>query len=405
MQRLICTICLMLGLAATSQAQSFTALYNFTGQSDGANPFAGVTLDQAGNFYGTTSTGGQKGFGNVYRMAHSGAGWTFYSLYSFQGLTELSQDGASPYARVIIGPDGALYGTTHSGGNGEGCRELHGCGTVFKLQPSLSGAWKETMIFQFGYYDGEDPYYGDLVFDPAGNIYGATRNGGANLSGAVFELTPRNNNWVESVVYSFAGADGSAPLNGPVLDASGNLYGTTSAGGANGLGAVYRLQPGSSGWTQSVLHSFQGTGDGSTPASGIVLDQSGNVYGATETAGAAGGGTAFELSSLSPGLWNINTLFGFRGAGFGGSHRTLTMDSAGNLYGTTAADGAHQRGSVFKLTHSNGTWTYTSLHDFTGGSDGAYPYGALSIDALGNIYGTASAGGTSGYGVVFQITQ
>jgi uncharacterized repeat protein (TIGR03803 family) len=205
------------------------------------------------------------------------------------------------------------------------------------------------------------------------------------------------------VVYSFGGADGSAPLNGPSVDAFGNLYGTTSAGGANGFGAVYRLQAAGSTWTENVLHSFQGGIDGIVPSSSIAIDGAGNLYGATEAAGAAGGGTAFQLSPGQGDSWSVSMQFNFRGAGLGGSYRTLVMDRAGNLYGTTANDGAYQRGSLFKLSRPNGIWTYTSLHDFTGGIDGAYPYGALSVDSNGNIYGTASAGGTYGDGVVFQI--
>jgi uncharacterized repeat protein (TIGR03803 family) len=390
---------------AIGRAQTFNVLHAFTGQSDGAAPIAGITIDPAGNLYGTTSAGGDEGFGNVYRLVPSGSTWNFYLLYTFQGFTQQGQDGGSPYARVTFGPDGALYGTTRIGGDGNGCREDHGCGTVFKLQPQFGGTWKETVLYQFGYYDGDHPFYGDVVFDSAGNLYGTTPIGGTNLHGAIYKLTPTNANgsWAESVAYSFSGPDGSTPLSGPSMDAAGNLYGTTSTGGANGWGIVYRLQPSGSSWIESVLHSFQGGSDGITPGSGIVLDQGADLYGATEAGGITGGGTAFELASGAQGVWNMSTLFGFKAAGPQGSYRTLARDNAGNLYGTTAADGAYHEGSVFKLTFSHGAWTYTSLHDFTGGSDGAFPYGVLSFDAGGNIYGTASAGGAYGNGVVFQI--
>ncbi len=397
------TLWMLFGMTLPLLAQTYTVIHPFGGR-DGATPLAGVTRDRVGNLYGTTQVGGQYGVGTVYRMARVGAGWAFASLYSFQGLTETSEDGAQPYARVIIGPDGVLYGTTRSGGNGDGCRELLGCGTVYKLQGSISGGWQEATIHQFGYYDGEDPNYGDLVFDRAGDLFGTTRNGGANLMGAVYELTPHNGAWIESVAYSFGGVNGSSPLNGVSIDSSGNLYGTTAAGGSNGFGVVYRLQSSGSSWTQNVLHSFQGGLDGSVPTSGIAIDATGNLYGATETAGSAGVGTVFQLS---PGLgdsWSVSTLFDFTNAAVGGSYRTLIMDGLGNLYGTTASDGAHLRGSVFKLTRSSGIWTYSLLHNFTGGADGAYPYGALSLDPNGTIYGTASAGGTFGEGVVFQIT-
>ncbi len=275
------------------------------------------------------------------------------------------------------------------------------------MEPNSGGIfspWQETVLYQFGTYDGSDPLYGDVVFDQAGNLYGATRDGGAYLLGAVYELTPNNGSWSESVVHSFSGPDGSTPLTGPAVDQYGNLYGTTSAGGTSGWGAVYQLAPSSSTWVENVLHSFQNGNVGVTPTSSVILDQVGNLYGATQSGGTGGGGTAFELTPVGGGSWNIATLYGFTGSSFGGSYRTLAMDSAGNLYGTAAADGANKRGSVFRLTWSNGTWIHTTLYDFTGNGDGGYPYGSLILDGFGNIYGTASAGGAYGNGVVFQIT-
>lgn len=392
---------------AAAQAQTFNVLYTFNGNTDGTNPVAGITLDRAGNLYGTTSAGAQAGFGSVYRLAPSGTGWSFSLLYAFQGLTEDSQDGGSPYSRVTIGPDGALYGTTRIGGNGVnggGCREEHGCGTIYRLQAQLGGGWKESLLYQFGYYDGENPAYGDVVFDRAGNLYGSTRNGGANSQGAIFKLAPENGGWSESVIHSFSGADGSAPLGGPAIDSAGNLYGTTSLGGTQGYGIVYRLQAAGANWAATVLHSFQGN-DGITPASNVVLDSSGDIYGMTQAGGLIGDGGTFELTADAEGLWSLATLYSFRGASpQGGSYRTLAMDRAGNMYGTTATEGAYHLGSIFKLTFTNGTWLYTTLHDFTGGNDGANPYGSLSFDAAGNIYGTAEYGGLYGNGTVFQIT-
>jgi uncharacterized repeat protein (TIGR03803 family) len=392
----------------SAEAQTYSVVYNFTGSSDGANPVAGVTVDRSGSLYGTTSAGGRKGFGTVYRLVHSGPNWLFYLVYTFEGLTQNSTDGSAPYARVVIGPDGFLYGTTHSGGEGQGCKALHGCGTVYTVRPKPGNIWvpwQETVLYSFGTNDGSNPDYGDLVFDQAGNLYGTTRNGGANLQGAVYELSPNGANWMEKVLYSFAGQpDGATPLGGPVFDRAGNLYGTTYAGGTNGTGTVYQLKPSGSGWTENILHSFQTGSDGVAPTGGVNFDQPGNLYGATQTGGAAGGGTVFELTSLLGGSWSLSTLYGFLGTAFGGAYRTVVMDAAGNLYGTTSSDGAHPWGSVYKLTRSNGGWTYSSLHDFTGGADGGTPYGSLVFDGSGNLYGTASAGGANGQGVVFEIT-
>jgi uncharacterized repeat protein (TIGR03803 family) len=389
-----------------AEAQTYTVVHNFTGGSDGAYPLAGVTIDRGGNFYGTTSAGGDKGWGTVYRLVHSGPSWRCYPLYNFAGEDDQSSDGGAPYAGVVIGTDGALYGTTHSGGDGQGCKAWYGCGTVFRVKPGkIVAPWEETLLFRFGTEDGSNPDHGEVVFDQAGNLYGTTRNGGAYLQGTVYELIPAGVGWTEKVLYSFAGPpDGSAPLSGPVFDQAGNLFGTTSGGGADGLGTVYQLKPSASGWTENVLHSFQNESDGLSPTAGVIFDQSGNLYGATQTGGAGGGGTVFELILSSSGGWSLNSLYGFLGPANGGPYASVVMDKAGNLYGTTSGDGAGQWGSVFKLTQSNGVWTSTSLHDFTGGADGGAPYGRLVFDLNGNLYGTASLGGTYGAGVVFEIT-
>ena len=377
---LACALTLMIGvvMARSLEAQTYNVLHSFNGTNDGANPVAGVTLDAAGNIYGTTSAGGTKFCGTVYRLEPSGS---FSLLYTFQGQYWGGPDGCSPYARVVFGPDGSLYGTTRIGGDGNGCSALHGCGTVFSVKPQPGTP--ELLLYRFGIYDGSNPLYADLAFDQAGNIYGTTRNGGANLQGAVYKLTPSGSGWSESVVYSFAGSpDGATPLNGVIFDTAGNLYGATSGGGTNGWGTVYELKPSGSSWSEAVLHSFQGGSDGLTPTSAVFLDGTGRLYGATQ-AGGIGDGTAFDLAPSGSGTWNFRTLYYFGGGAFGGSYRTLVMDAAGNLYGTASADGAHQQGSVFKLTWSNGTWSYTSLHDFTGASDGGEPYGSLVIDAAG----------------------
>jgi len=396
-------------LATSAHAQTYSVIYNFAGGSDGATPFAGVTFDSAGSMYGTASAAGRRGYGDVYRLVPGGSGWTFYLLYTFRGLGPQDNDGAGPYSRVTIGPDGALYGSTISGGDGDGCRELHGCGTVYRVSPKpgqIYDPWEETVLYRFGTYDGSDPYFGDVVFDSAGNLYGTTRNGGANLQGAVYKLTPLAGNWTEQVIYSFAGMpDGSAPLNGPVLDQSGNLYGITYAGGVSGWGTVYRLSLSGSTSQESVLYSFHNGGDGLYPTSAVFLDASGNLYGATQTGGADGGGAVFELTPSGNGAWSVSTVYGFSGPGLANSYRTLTMDRAGYLYGTDSMGGAHGQGSVFKLTPSNGGWICTTLHDFTGGEDGGAPYGVLSVNGNGNIYGTASTGGAYGNGVVFEIVR
>src|ERR1035437_1017268 len=210
--------------------------------------------------------------------------------------------------------------------------------------------------------------------------------------------------------------DHKSPQSGVIFDSAGNLYGTTQGGGTGGCGTVYELSPSSSGWTEKVLYNFQCgfSSDGQYPIGGLIFDAAGNLYGTTNFAGANNGGTVFELSPLGGGNWTFHLLYSLSYNGtfdflLYGPTGTLAMDSSGSLYGTTVMDGAFGGGSVFKLTPSHGGWTYTSLHDFGGGSDGGNPFGNVVLDASGNVYGTAGVGGLSGCeglgcGVVWKIT-
>jgi uncharacterized repeat protein (TIGR03803 family) len=412
--RAVFAITLLVGLtviiaSAASQAQTFTVIHNFTGGGDGGGPTAGVTVDTGGNLYGTTQNGGADGFGIVYRLKHSGSGWQVTPLYSFQG----GSDGAGPNASVVFGPDGSLYGTTYEGG-GRNCNHT-GCGTAFNLKPPLTVCktalcpWSETVLYRFsGGNDGANPDAGDLIFDHAGNIYGTTLSGGSypcqgSGCGTVFQLTHSGGGWTKSTAYDFTGGnDGGNPASGVVFDSVGNLYGTTLGGGVYDAGAVFQLMKTENGWTENTLRSFTtGDNNGYTLEAGVILDQSNNLYAATSTGGVGNGGTVFELSQ-SDGGWSISLLYSL-GGGFFGPQASLVMDSAGNIYGTTLGDGECGYGNVFKLSPSNGGWTYTSLHDFAGGSDGRHPYSAVALDANGNLYGTTYGGGSDGFGVVYEI--
>jgi len=400
-----------------AHAQTYTVLYTFTGGDDGANPLAGLTMDSSGNLYGTAVGSGSYGWGTVWELTGSGLGWSFSTLYAFQGLTGDFADGGGPASRAVFGPNGGLYGTTMHGGFGQGCIEWNfGCGTVYSLR-NRSGSWVEGIFFQFGNFDGGNPGYGDVIFDTAGNLYDTSAISGPAGMGVAYQL--HTINFGERVLRTFTGTpDGSNPFSGPILDSSGNLYGTATTGGANGYGAVYELSPSPSGWTEAVLYSFTNGGDGAGPTSNLVMDRSGNLYGATQSGGTYGGGTVFKLSKTS-GSWTFATIYEFRaatksapgqvfsggcaGQPFTGSNRTLSIDAAGTLYGTTSADTVNQYGSVFKLSPSGTTWTYTSLHNFSG-ADGGVPWGSLLLDTAGNLYGTAAIGGTNGCGLIFEIT-
>lgn len=403
----LCVLAVLVSAAA--QAQTFTVLHNFSGP-DGATPNAGVTIDRAGNLYGTTSMAGNhnclnhEGCGTVFKLTHRGSGWTFATLYTFQG----GSDGGNPLARVIIGSNGTLYGTTSLSGN-NAC--ISGCGTVFNLRPtptfcpSISCPWQESQLYQFTGQplDGDHPYEGDLVFDASGNLYGTTLQGGSG-DGNIWELMPSNGGWMENVLYSFTGIndDGLAPWSGVIFDEAGNLYGTTSQGGLNNAGTVYELTPSGSGWTENILYIFLNQNDGEHPYGGLISDPSGNLYGTTGTGGGsgAGHGTVFEMTHTN-GNWMLSVLYIFTDGN--GPTGSLVMDAAGSLYGMRGRGGVNGFGSVFKLTFSNGSWTYTSLHDFTGGNDGDGPNGTLAFDAAGNLYGTTESGGTNSSGVIFEI--
>jgi uncharacterized repeat protein (TIGR03803 family) len=264
--------------------------------------------------------------------------------------------------------------------------------------------WNETLLYGFlGSSDGGVPLYGDLIFDHAGNIYGTASRGGSG-NGVVYEMMRSGGGWTEQPIYAFSGSpDGAIPYAGLVFDNAGNLYGTTTQGGT-GSGTVFELSPSGSGWTERVIYSFAGGSDGGYPTGGLISDQSGNLYGSTSNGGTGGGGTVFELTPSGGGNWAYNLLYSFTGGTQCGPWGTLFMDVAGSLYGTTMCDGANNDGSVFKLTNSGSSWTYSSLHDFTGGDDGKDPYGNVAFDTAGNLYGTASSGGEYSVGVVWEIT-
>ena len=256
-----------------------------------------------------------------------------------------------------------------------------------------------------GSSDGANPGYGDLTFDQAGNIYGTTFFGGNNAQGVVYKLTSQNGRWTEIPIFTFTGTlDGGNPYSSVIFDNAGSLYGTAYAGGSHGNGTVFQLMPSGSGWTEKSLHAFQSSSDGGSPFGGVMFDHAGGLLGVTGDGGTGLGGTVYRLT-LSGGSWIFGVVYSFIGSGNpAGSYGSLTMDAAGNFYGTTARDGAHGQGSVFKLTPSGGGWTETDLYDFPGGAEGAVPYGSVLIDANGNLYGTASQGGANGYGVVWEIT-
>jgi uncharacterized repeat protein (TIGR03803 family) len=289
------------------------------------------------------------------------------------------------------------------------------------LAASAFAVPSEQILYSFcpasGCSDGEGPF-APLIFDAAGNLYGTTEEGGAYGSGMVFELSPGvHGGWTEKVLHSFNndGTDGYSPTSGLVFDAAGNLYGTTTVGGVYDWGSVFELVAGVGGqWTEHVLHSFQNDGnDGTVPFLGtLIFDGSGNLYGTTTQGGGGQGctfgcGTVFELTPGANGQWTEKILHRFVGDDGSQPQSGLIWDTHGNLYGTTWAGGTAGFGAVFELSPGvNGEWQEKVLHSFLNNDqDGTSPLAALIFDANGNLYGTTKWGGTGGAGTVFELMR
>lgn len=360
-------------------------------------------------------------------LAQSAQAQGYKVLYSFRNQS-------SPEAALLRDRVGNLYGTTTHGGK-------YGQGTVFKLKATgeliilhkftggtdggepyaglirdkvgnlygttygtvfeLNRAWHETVLNN----GSTTSFYAGLIMDNAGNLYGAGALGGTDHYGAVFELSLSNGSWTEKLLYSFAGpGDGATPRGTLVMDDSGNLYGTTFGdNGTESLGTVFKLDKTGH---ETVLHNFDGQ-DGEKPLAGLIQDKAGNLYGTTSKGGGSNNaGVVFKVNKKGI----LTVLYSFAGFPSDGDYPAagLVMDKAGNLYGTTVEGGSSGNGTVFKLDTTN---KETVLYSFTGKADGGNPYGGLIMDRAGNLYGTTSRGGDLscgnhriGCGVVFKLT-
>ena len=363
-----------------------TVLYAFTDRGhDGSGPTGSLTMDGTGNLYGTTQGGGRRCAGTAFEVATDG---TKTTLHCFRDL-----DGTDPSAGMILA-HGKLYGTTWQGG-------ANGYGTVFEI------GRHETVLYNFcsqgNCADGASPF-ASLVADKAGNLYGVTTAGGTSNDGTVFRLAPGG---IETVLHSFGGGpDGSGPCGALISDKIGNLFGVTQYGGTNNAGTVFEV---SSKGAEAVLYSFEGGTDGSIPCGALLTDKEGNYYGTTYEGGANGKGTVFELSPDG----NETILYSFcsRTDCADGSQPTsgVIADGKGNFYGTTLFGDANSScdcGVVFELTRDG---IEKVIHAFSGGSDGEAPESGLILDSAGNLYGTTASGGggcfTGGCGTVFKITR
>ncbi len=416
---------LLLAFCLTSWAASEKVLHAFHG-TDGCGPNS-VMVGPDGVLYGTTVAAGTStcsaediDSGAVFQLRRGSDGkWSEIVLHLFTG-----NDGWAPVGPLVADKAGNLYGTTAYGGL---CSQL-GCGVVFEVLRGNGDNWTFRVLHYFNVTDGANPYAG-LIFDSKGNLYGTTSGGGNNACeggcGVVFELSPDDKSWTETVLYTFQGKDGYEPLGPVTFDSSGNLYGTTEWGGVYGSGTVFKLSQRRGQWSEEILHSFNfDTSDGDEPGYGVTLDSKGNIYGTTEFGGMEGQqgwGTAFKLTPAGGGKWKETILHDFNRAKFGGGYVSsgLVLDKSGDLYGTAAWGGKYDCalggglgcGVVFKLIHQDGKWTENVLHSFGNGNDGIFPGGGLALNSSGDLFGVTEQGGYTGdpcgqegCGVVFEIT-
>lgn len=378
---------------------TLTTLVTFNG-TDGSEPYAGLTIDSAGNLYGTTYQGGS-GFGTVYQVIHTGGG-----IYATSPTTLVAFDGvglAYPYyGSLTIDAEGDLLGTTLSGG--------FGFGAVYEVTHIGGGSYSSnpTTLASFSGPDGISPIAG-MVIDADRNLFSMTYVGGANSLGTVFELAYSGGGYASTPVtlVSFDGPNGKQPTANLTIDADGNLFGTTFYGGAFDKGTVFKLaNNGDGSYTHTVLVSFDGL-NGQGTYSSVIADGDGNLFGTTYVGGANGRGTVFQLVN-NGGSYTLDTLVDFDGTNGANPVGNLLIDASGSLFGTTFYGGANDAGTVFEIDYSGGGYATTPiiLASFDG-TNNANPTSGLIADADGDLFGTTNftSSGGNGHGTVYTLTD
>jgi uncharacterized repeat protein (TIGR03803 family) len=362
----------MLAAAHPASAQTETVLHSFTG-SDGSLPGPRLTLDDAGNLYGST-VGNYPGIGSIFKLTPTGK---LKVLYQFpEGQQRLFTTG-----KLVLDSHGNLYGVDQTGGTS-------GNGSIFKLSPA--GVF--TVLYSFtGKSDGSYP--NGVISDAQGNFYGTTNMGGTSGQGTVFKFTPGHG---IKVLYSFTGgSDGGEPFDNALYrDSRGNLYGTTLYdGGIISFGVVFKVTPQG---TESVLHTFMGASDGGHPKGSLIADSLGNLYGTTSSGEGLSGGTVFQITPAGV----LTELHTFSGSDGFDPNAGLAIDAQGNLYGTTFSGGTSNDGVVFEIAAGG---SESVLNNFSG-SDGSTPYNGVIINQQDTLFGTTGFGGTFNQGTMFQVT-
>lgn len=337
------------------------------------------------------------------------------TIYDFKG----GSDGASPQGTMIAGSSGALYGTTTYGGI-TGCTFDAGCGTVFKLTPN-GRTYTNTVLYAFkGNSDGDGPASG-VIADASGALYGTTEYGGTSGDGIVFKLTPAGSSYTETILHTFTGPDGNAPIGGLAMDASGDLFGTTLVGGSSGgsqcqtgegCGVIFELKRSGSDYNEQTIHEFTGGRDGATPGSPPIFVGR-NLYGTSSTGGGnprcggapinTGCGTIYELTARGSG-YHFRVVYRFTGTpnDSANAFAGLTLGRHHTLFGIGQYGGANNEGAAFVLNRSGRRYSEKLLHSFGGSGDGSYPLAALTF-ANGLLYGAAQYGGASNDGALFKL--
>jgi uncharacterized repeat protein (TIGR03803 family) len=365
-----------------AQAQSETVIHSFGIQAgDGVAPEGNLIADGKGNFYGTTEYGGTVD-GTVFKLSPNGqGGWNETVIHRFSGA-----DGSNPsVTSLLVDGAGNFYGSTFFGG-------ANGVGVAFELR-LVGERWEESVLYSFGNYasDGAKPING-LITDSQGNLFGVTAFGGSEGTGSVFELSPSGGDWTEQVIYNYA-----ASAAGLTMDKAGNIFGTSAT-------TVFKLSRNGSGWTPMMIHSF-GT-ESVYPQGTLAFDKAGNLYGTTFNGGLTNNGTVYRLSPTANGKWTYRILHSFSGSPIDGAnpYAGIVFDAAGNIYGTTSIGGTYGGGTVFELApEGKGVYTEKTVWNFNG-SDGDELLGGVTLDSVGNLYGTSVYGGSVDAGAVYEVT-
>lgn len=378
---------------AHARAAAITTLVSFKG-ANGSNPQGGLIIDSSGNLYGTTVGGGANSAGTVFKLAKGASSYTLSSLLTFN-----STNGQNPFNTLLADSSGNLYGTTANGGT------TFFDGNAFKLTKAGASYTFSNIATFTGTGAGRNGSFPEgLIAGNGGNLFGVTNAGGSTGYGTVFELAKSGSSYTTTTLTTFDSTTGGNPFGTLVADGSGNLFGTTNQYGPGGYGTVFELLKNGANYTLATLATFN-IADGANPYGGLLIDGSGNLFGTTYDGGVHNAGTVFELAKTGPG-YTFSTLASFATSN-GYVDGGLIQDAAGNLFGTTLGNvlngGGANKGMVFELAKSTTGYELDTLVTFDG-TNGASPYSGLLVDTFGDLYGTTSAGGASDKGMVFKVS-